>query len=168
MSLHGMSSPSESDIEQYIEEIANKNDQIRKLDKDINDLCHKLVPLAEEPKFLKNYYDYFENIFRCLMLHLKLHFGPNFADHVATNSSRYSQFQILDNLLAVHRDPTFQEALDLENRCEDPGSILLKVVSSCIDYYTRNRAMSSPGHEVQSFFTCRLLRGVEVWKSLTS
>ena len=128
MSLHGMSSPSESDIEQYIKEIANKNDQIRKLDKDINDLCYKLVPLAEEPKFLENYYDFFEDIYRCLMLHLKVHFGPNFADNVATNSSRYSQFQKFSNLLAVHRDPTFQEAL--ENRCEDPGNILLKLVSS--------------------------------------
>ena len=163
MSLHAMSSPSESDIEQYIKEIANKNDQIRKLDKDINDLCHKLIPLAEEPKFLKNYYVSFENIYRCLMLHLKLHFGPNFADHVATNSSTYRQFQKLDNLLAVHRDPTFQEAL--ENRCEDPGSILLKVVGSCIDFYTRNRAMSSPGHEVQSFFTSNPVPDFsEMWK----
>ena len=41
-----------------------------------------MVPLAEKRKFLKNYYDYSENIYRCLRLHLKLHFGPNFADQV--------------------------------------------------------------------------------------
>lgn len=73
-----MSSPSEREIKDYIEEIANKNDQIGKLDKDIKDLCEKLVSLAKT--LSPQYYAYFLSIYRCLLLHLKVHFGPNFAD----------------------------------------------------------------------------------------
>ena len=111
-----------------------------------------MVPLAEKRKFLKNYYDYFKNIYRCLTLHLKLHFGPNFADHVVKNSSKYSQFQKLETLLAVHRDSsTLHE--DLENRCEDPGRILLKVLG-------RLAAMSSQARKPKVKWTEQMNKDV--------
>lgn len=118
-----MSSPSKTEIEQYIKEITNKNDKIGDLDKDIKDLCDKLVSLAET-LFLQYYTDYFLDIYRCLLLHLKVHFGPNFADYFAKHPG-YSQLQKLGSLLRVD-----QSEVQDENCCEDPGSILLKVVSS--------------------------------------
>ena len=135
-----MSSPSEREIKDYIEEIANKNDQIGKLDKDIKDLCEKLVSLAET--LSPQYYAYFLSIYRCLLLHLKVHFGPNFADYVAKHPG-YSQLQKLGSLLSVD-----QSEVQDENCCEDPGSILLKMFSDLVDLKDSPRGTQSHANEV--------------------
>ena len=119
---------SEDNIKRSIEEIKNKNDKIEKeLLKDIGDLCSKLMPFAANRKILKEYVSYFRDIYRCFILHLKMHLGPDYvADCVMGNSSTCPLLQKLGSELNLEQD---DRESGWELGWEDPGSILIKVVS---------------------------------------
>lgn len=122
-----MSSPTDQEVHQYIEEIVKGVQGIEdRLEKDVRAMCEVLSPLVEDckkrvanegdmPQRLKRS---FKDIYWSLKLHLKFHLGA------AAEISELNTLGQAIGLTAVERDE-----LPGKECAIDPGSKLLEIVS---------------------------------------
>ena len=124
-----MSSPTDNEVHQYIEEIVNGVKNIRKrLGKDVRAMCKMLLKLvdncykkvANERDLAQRLQRSFKDIYGSLKLHLKFHFG---------DAVEISELDELGKEIGLTWGERTAYELPGENCAIDPGSKILEIVS---------------------------------------